>query len=196
MITARCDPDAEVQGLSDVGVSDGVLVSRAQDGDSDAFEELVLRHYPGCLRYATRMLGNRADAEEVVQDTFVRAYRALPRYQPRDRFHAWLYRILINRCRTVGSRGLRSARRLHDYRVVVGPSVAPAPAVSDGLLEPIMDAMFELSAEYREAFLLKYVEELSYEEMAELTGAGISALKMRVKRARERLQALLGDLDV
>ena len=177
-------------------MSDSVLVRRVKEGDRDAFEELVGRHYPGCLRYATRMLGNRADAEEVVQDTFVRAYRALPRYEPRDRFHAWLYRILINRCRTVGARGIRRSRHLYNYSLAAGPQAAPPPTVGDGLLPRITDAMLELPDEYREAFLLKYVEDLSYQEMSDLTGAGISALKMRVKRARERLQDLLGDLDV
>ncbi|HEX8905479.1 MAG TPA: sigma factor, partial [Longimicrobiaceae bacterium] len=75
---------------------------RARDGDDAAFAALVDRYYDGCLRYAVRMLGSRADAEEAVQDAFVRAHRSLVRYDHRDRFRAWLLGILVNRCRTRG----------------------------------------------------------------------------------------------
>lgn len=80
-----------------VSVSDAELVRRSRGGDPAAFEALVDRHYPACLRYAFRMLGDRMDAEEAVQDAFVRAHRALWRYRERDQFRAWLLRILANR---------------------------------------------------------------------------------------------------
>lgn len=180
-------------GLGGVEPSDGVLAQRAADGDEKAFEILLDRHYDACLRFATRMLASHADAQDAVQETFIRAYRALPRYESRDRFRGWLFRILINRCRTAGARVQRLRGRQRAYREVTEGAVEPV-AASNGLLEPITRALQLLPAEHREAFLLKHVEELSYEEMAKLTGAGVSALKMRVKRARERLQDLLGDL--
>ncbi len=181
-------------GYPHVGESDGALARRAAAGDIAAFEALVDRHYPGCLRYALRMLGERADAEEVVQETFVRAYRALPRYQERDRFTGWLYRILTNRCRSRGARAQRRLRRLIDYRAGLDDPVERPRTPRPDLSNRVTRALLRLPADQREAFLLKYVEELSYDEMADITGAGVSALKMRVKRARDRLQELLKDL--
>jgi RNA polymerase sigma-70 factor (ECF subfamily) len=136
------------------------------------------------------MLGDTADAEEALQDTFVRAYRSLGRCDP-ERFGAWVYGILVNRCRTVG------AQRARRQRLVVsdGPAVARASVwhTEDryALREAIAWAVDQLPAANREAFLLKHVEELSYEEMTTITGASVSALKMRVARAREELRRLL-----
>jgi len=83
---------------------DGADVRRVLAGDVDAYAALVDRYYDRCARYAVRMLGNRDDAEDALQATFLRAYRALNRYQDRDRFSAWLYRILVNQCRSVAAR--------------------------------------------------------------------------------------------
>jgi RNA polymerase sigma-70 factor (ECF subfamily) len=139
------------------------------------------------------MLGNREDAEDVTQETFVRAYGALGRYDGQVAFQTWLMTILINRCRT--SLQLRTRR---EARVVVNDAAiaqASTPATADDFMlrETIGVAIAQLEPLQREAFLLKHVEDLSYDEMAVATGAGISALKMRVQRACERLQQLLGD---
>jgi RNA polymerase sigma-70 factor (ECF subfamily) len=176
-----------------VELTDGELVQRVQGGDAHAFNALVDRHYLPCLRFADRLVGNRADAEEAVQDTFVRAYRALGRYRDQQRFRSWLFRILVNRCRTQARRaerrfrvdrmeGERMARSTEDPRFEV-----------DGELSPLLrSALASLPAVQREALLLKHVEELSYEEIAQITGARISALKMRVKRGLETLSQLMG----
>src|SRR5262245_60451718 len=81
-------------------MDDAELVARARTGDPGAFEELVTRHHAACLRYAAHLLGDRTGAEDVVQDTWVRAYRSLGRYEERSQFRSWLFRILVNRCRT------------------------------------------------------------------------------------------------
>ncbi|HUF27088.1 MAG TPA: RNA polymerase sigma factor [Gemmatimonadaceae bacterium] len=173
-------------------MNDAALVRRVLDGDSDAFTVLVDRYYDRYARYAVHMLGNREDAEEALQDAFLRAYRALPRYQERERFGAWLFRLLVNRCRTSAVR-----RRRRESVVVVSDDIASLgavtrPAVEDAAWrEELSRALESLPAEQREAFLLKHVEDLSYEEMAAITGVGISALKMRVKRACTRLRELL-----
>ena len=92
---------------------DAADVRRVLAGDVDAYTKLVDRYYDRCARFAIRMLGNRDDAEDALQATFLRAYRALGRYQERDRFSAWLYRILVNQCRSI------AARRSHRERVFV-----------------------------------------------------------------------------
>lgn len=174
--------------------SDAAFVNRVLDGDVQAFAVLVRRHRDRCMRYAVHMLGNVHDAEEVVQDAFVRAYRSLANCEEPERFAGWLFRILVNRCRTAGARRGRR-ERLFTAEPAVG-RVAPGEGAAerDEWREEIDRALRKLPDEQREAFLLKYVEELSYPEMMELTGRSISALKMRVSRAADRLRALLSEV--
>jgi RNA polymerase sigma-70 factor (ECF subfamily) len=174
-------------------MTDAELVRRVLDGDAGAFTVLVDRHAPACLRLATRMLQNRHDAEDVTQQSLLRAYKALAKYDEREQFRAWLFAILLNRCRTAAQSRTRRLQVVspgldHAPEVAIAPNVAHAELHDD-----IARALAQLELPYREAFLLKHVEELSYEEMAMATGVGVSALKMRVKRACERLQILLGD---
>jgi RNA polymerase sigma-70 factor (ECF subfamily) len=173
------------------GKSDAALVRRVLAGDPEAYGGLVARYRDRLARYALHSLGNRADAEDAVQETFVRAYRALERCAKPERLGPWLFQILVNRCRTIGAQRARRER-------VVGanePALRQAGVADTGERQAWNDAirraLARLTPEQREAFLLKHVEELSYEEMAETTGEGISALKMRVKRACEALRTLL-----
>jgi len=181
-------------GIHDVGTSDAALVRRVQTGDTRAYADLVARYRDRLGRYALHMLGNREDAEEVLQDAFVRAYRSLARCDDPERFGAWLYGILVNRCRTAGARAaLRARRFVYDPAAL---ETAPLAGPDGGRMDDTVRwALARLPSESREAFLLKHVEELEYEDMARLTGAGISALKMRVKRAREQLQTMLKEAE-
>jgi RNA polymerase sigma-70 factor (ECF subfamily) len=176
-----------------VTVLDPGIITRAKRGDLGAFTELVRHYYPRCLRFARSMLHDEEDAEEAVQDAWVRVHRALPRYEEQERFDSWLFRILANRCRTRSGRLGRDAQvMVHDHP---GIEIAAATAHTEereAWRAEIRHALGQLPAPQREAFLLHHVEGFSYEEMAGLTGLGVSALKMRVKRAvdqlRERLQ--------
>jgi RNA polymerase sigma-70 factor (ECF subfamily) len=177
---------------------DADIVARVLAGDQAAFAILVARYRPRLGRYAVRMLGSAEDAEEALQDTFVRGYRSLGRCAEPERVGAWLFTILVNRCRTIGARSSRRARTFvpfgRDGDGDPTEGVATRGQSMDERLawrEEIDRALAALDVAQREAFLLKYVEELSYEEIAESTGVGISALKMRVKRACDRLRELL-----
>ena len=174
-----------------IGMTDTDLVRSTLDGDTRAFTELVDRHAPACLRYATRMLGDHADAEDAAQESFLRAHRALPSYDAELPFRTWLFAILINRCRTALARRVKRARRIIVDDDVLAVALAPDDGRSFEVRDEIEWAVATLPGEQREAFLLRHVEGLSYEEMAKATGAGLSALKMRVKRATERLRILL-----
>ena len=167
-------------------ITDEDLVRRARTGDEASFAVLVERHYPRCLRYGLRMLGDRAEAEEAVQDAFVRAHRSLDRYEERNVFRAWLLRILINRCRTMGARRTR-----RESVLVEMDGLGEEGVVGGGMSADVQVALLQLDAPSREALLLKYVEDWGYEDIAEHTGDNVSALKMRVKRARERVRTLL-----
>ena len=94
-------------GIDSVGTSDADLVRRVLAGDTGAYAGLVTRYRDRLGRYAVHMLGDREDAEEALQDAFVRGYRSLARCDNPDRFGAWLYGILVNRCRTAGARAVR-----------------------------------------------------------------------------------------
>lgn len=177
------------------GESDGALVRRVLAGDADAYAGLVARFRDRLGRYAMRMLGNSADAEEAVQDAFVRGYRSLARCTDPERFGAWLFGILVNRCRTLGARRARREQAVVQEEAAVQRASVEHTAEADAWREAIAWAVARLKPEQREAFLLKYVEELSYQEMSELTGARVSALKMRVARAREELRRLLSEVD-
>ena len=181
-------------GVGSNGDRDAALVRRVLDGDAAAFTTLVDRHAAACLRFATRMLGNRADAEDATQETLVRAYRALGRYEDREIFRTWLFTILVNRCRTVGMRrGRRERRVMADESALRAAAVGSDAAAVEWQVE-LERALAALDPDQREAFVLKHVEQWSYEEMAAATGVGVSALKMRVKRACERLQQLMGEV--
>ena len=175
-------------------MSDRAIIQQVLGGDVEAFAQIVDRHYARCARIAVRILGNREDAEEALQDAFTRAYRSLARCEEPERFGAWLFRILVNRCRTSGARRVRRGRTfVHDEAALMRAS-QEHPAEQTMWREEIERALGELNADQREAFLLKYVEELGYDEMSEITGVGVSALKMRVMRACDRLRILLKEV--
>ncbi|MDZ7632822.1 MAG: RNA polymerase sigma factor [Gemmatimonadaceae bacterium] len=188
--------DRDTSGLLSA-VTDADLVRQALAGHPQAFEELVDRHYDRCLRYAARLLGNREDAEEACQDAFLRAYRALDSYAENDRFGAWLFRILINRCRSYAVRRRGTMEDATDSEVLasLAPVARDATVELLGLREELSRAIARLEVDQREAFLLKHVDDLSYDEISAITGASVSALKMRVKRACDRLRELLTDVE-
>ena len=182
-------------GIGSVEASDAELVRRVRTGDIGAYSTLVARYRNRLGRYAVHMLGDREDAEEALQDSFVRAYRSLERCDDPARFGAWLYGILVNRCRTSGARAARRRRMfVRDADALNGATHADQ-ADRVEWSDTVNRALARLAPEYREAFLLKHVDDLEYDEMARLTGAGVSALKMRVKRAREQLQRFLKEAE-
>lgn len=169
-------------------MDDSGLAARAVAGDDVAFGELVDRHYRACWRYARRVLSTPDDAEDVIQETFFRAHRALARYQERSQFRSWLFQILVNECR-MSNRG--SGRR--DRRIVLDEKVVmravSATSVQESSDDGLWSAMATLDEKSREAVLLKHGEGMEYSEMARVTGASESALKMRVKRGCDALRA-------
>ena len=169
-------------------LTDAKYVAQALAGESWACAALVGRYHPGCLRFARHLLGDERDAEDAVQETFIRAFAGLARYDEREKFRSWLMQILVNRCRSAAERRARHrARCVNDER-----ALEQATRAGD---EPLLEtqralarALAGLDLEHREAFLLKVGEELSYDELAQMTGASVAALKMRVKRARDHVR--------
>ncbi|OYV65841.1 MAG: hypothetical protein B7Z72_12015, partial [Gemmatimonadetes bacterium 21-71-4] len=141
-------------------------------------------------RYAQAAVGDRDAAQDAMQEAFIRAYDALATCRDPERFGAWFFRILTNQCRNAVARR-RPSVPLEDVDPP-GSDRADAPLEREELAEALDAALARLTAEQREAFVMKHVEGRSYEEMAELLGVGADALKMRVHRARDAMRAMMG----
>lgn len=169
-----------------------LVLLQARQGDRTAFAQLVEHYYPRALRFALQMLRSREDAEEAVQDTFLRVHDNLARFREDAPFDPWFFRILGNRCRTL------LARRKRHHEVIEYGDL-PHDATSDeradladhGFAREVHRALAELPPEQREAFLLRHVNDMDYEEMTIVTGAKGSTLRMRVKRAIDTLRGKL-----
>jgi RNA polymerase sigma-70 factor (ECF subfamily) len=177
-----------VSTLSDATAFRRVLL-QARQGDRVSFARLVEHYHPRAMRFALQMLRHREDAEEAVQDTFVRVYDNLARFREDAPFDPWFFRILGNRCRTLLVRRKRH-HDVFDYGDVPhdAASVETVGLPSDRFTNDVHRALAELPAEQREAFLLRHVNDMDYEEMTIVTGAKGSTLRMRVKRAIDALR--------
>ena len=143
-------------------------------------------------RYAERMTGRADDAADVVQQAFIKGFRSLDRCRDPERVGGWLFRIAVNLCKDQ----IKGQARREVSLEAVGPLKTTRGLPEEGaeraeIREEIYRALQSLSDEQREAFVLKHVEGWSYEEMAEKLDISVSALKMRVHRARDQLQGLL-----
>jgi RNA polymerase sigma-70 factor, ECF subfamily len=175
---------------------DSTTISRAKLGDIDAFTAIVEAYHQRCLRFARSMLRSTDDAEDVVQEAFVRVYRALPRYEERHRFESWLFQILGNCCRTANTVYHReTARHVEDDEAVqrIPSTDVPGAALDDEWGTEVRNALAQVPEYNREIFLLHYIEGFGYDEIERMTGIKQSALKMRVKRASDLLRSLLGE---
>ena len=139
------------------------------------------------------MLRNPDDADDMVQEAFVRLYRALPRYEERQRFESWLFQILGNCCRTANTTFRRHDARTVDDEIltrVASPNTTGA-SLDDEWGDDVRRALADVPDYNREIFLLHYIEGFAYDEIERMTGIKQSALKMRVKRASDMLRARL-----
>ncbi|MGI8715859.1 MAG: RNA polymerase sigma factor [Solirubrobacteraceae bacterium] len=179
-------------------LTESELVTRAQAGDVEAFECLASAHADHLYTVVVRLVGDRGEAEDVVQEALLRAWRGIRRFQGRSMFFTWLYRIAVNeanRALEKRSRGGRSVD-VEDNSVVL-----PAPAHQDPArqaeqheLHAALDrAIGDLGLPYRTALVLRDVEGLSTREAAKIVGIGEAAFKSRLHQARLHVRAVLGD---
>jgi RNA polymerase sigma-70 factor (ECF subfamily) len=161
--------------------TDGEIVRAVLAGDVERYAVLVARHRDRYARFAARMLGSLDDAEDAVQDALVRAFDRLADCREPEKFAGWLFLILRNRCFAEGRRHQREGRQPEEDAALEQGERARA----------LERAVGQLTPEQREAFLLKHVEGLPYEEIARLTGATVASLKMRMHRAYDRLRELM-----
>ncbi len=178
-------------------MTDVAAVSRAREGDPEAFRLLVERHSRSIFRVAYRMTGNEHDADDVVQETFLRAYRQIERFEERANFGTWLHRIAIN-C----SLDLLRARGRHDKQYGGDPSSDemhirtddPQPdrlLLSSELEQHVTAALERLSGNERTAFILRHFEGMPVEEIGRTLGIQVNAAKHTIFRAVRKLREAL-----
>jgi RNA polymerase sigma-70 factor, ECF subfamily len=183
--------------------SDEAAAVRAKAGDTDAFRMLVERHGRPLFRLAFRMTGNEQDAEDVVQDTFLRAYRRIGDFDERASFGTWLHRITVN-C-SLDLVRVRKRRPEHsgpahpemDDLVQSLPALGPAPdreAMSGEARRRIGEALKELSASERTAFVLRHFEGMCINEVSRVLGCRQGAARHCVFRAVQKLRRALQPL--
>jgi RNA polymerase sigma-70 factor (ECF subfamily) len=179
--------------------TDAAAVALARDGDSEAFRALVERHSRAVYRLACRMTGNPQDAEDVVQETFLRAYRQLGRFESRANFGTWLHRIAVNcsidliRTRRHQA-STRDAADLDTLDAAVDREVDPSPErlmLSAEVQERVGAAMSSLTAMERAAFVLRHFEGHSIEEISRTLGLKANAAKHSIFRAVRKMRLAL-----
>lgn len=179
----------------DVARTDGELLRRSRARDDRAFAALVDRHKDLLVHYLTRMTGCRSRAEDLAQETFVRFYLQLDRYQDRGTLVAYLLRIATNLVRTQERRARRWRLLTPILRstlgIRTGTTSPQADAMADETRRVVTDAIAELDLHYRAPLVLREIEGRSYREIAEALGCSEGTVKSRLHRARELLRQRL-----
>ena len=184
-------------------LTDAAIVARARAGDADAYRVLVERHSRALFRLAFRMTGNESDAEDVVQESFLRAYRQLGKFDERASFGTWLYRIATNcsldlvRSRKRRSEQMAPADEEMENPILNLPAHDPTPErsmLSTEVRERVAEAMNDLSATERTAFVLRHFEGMCIEDVSRVLECQPGAAKHSVFRAVQKLRRALEPL--
>ena len=183
------------------GPDDTQLVARSLNQDHEAFGQLIDRHASAIVNLAYRMVGNQAEAEDLAQEAFLAAFKALPTFRADAKFSTWLYRIATNKCKD-WLRVKRPGQGQYDVDadeqldLHVAEERTPEELLSQQQVgQELERALQRLPALYREAFVLKHIEGLSYEEMEAILGVSGDTLKMRVYKGRVQLSRELAALN-
>lgn len=163
--------------------TDQELVSASLAGNQDAFSQLVLRYQDSVFGLAASMTRNHTDAADMAQDAFVRAYTKLDQYDPEYSFRSWLLRICANRTKNLFRKRENRQRLENEYHME--KSIRQEGVDPD--YQELEAALSKLPAKLGVPLRLKYIEGMAYDEIAQVLGIGVSAAKMRVLRARNRL---------
>jgi RNA polymerase sigma-70 factor (ECF subfamily) len=183
--------------------ADAEAVARVRSGETDAFRFLVERHNSAVYRLACRMTGNAHDAEDVVQETFLRAFKRLDDFEARSQFGSWLHRIAANCSYDLLRARARERMRRHETEGDEAepiehslPSPAPGPdrlAAGGELRRRVQSAMQKMSALERAAFTLRHLEGRTIAEIQATLGLDTSAAKQSVFRAVRKVRQVLGE---
>jgi len=187
---------------------DAELVSRVQAGDKQAFDLLVIKYQRKIMRLLSRMIRDPAEIEDVAQEAFIKAYRALPQFRGDSAFYTWLYRIAINTARNWLAANKRAPSTPSAFENEEGETFNESDVLTDGsdpesemasrqIAETVNKAINDLPEELRNAIVMREIDGMSYEDIAQSMNCPIGTVRSRIFRAREaiatRLRPLLGD---
>ncbi|OWT77497.1 MULTISPECIES: RNA polymerase sigma factor RpoE [unclassified Achromobacter] len=187
---------------------DAELVARVQRGDKKAFDLLVIKYQRKIMRLLSRMIRDHSEIEDVAQEAFIKAYRALPQFRGESAFYTWLYRIAINTARNwLASSGRRPSaptalenedgETFNEADNLSDISTPESMLASREIAETVNAAIDALPEELRTAIVLREIEGMSYEDIAQSMGCPIGTVRSRIFRAREavaaRLRPMLGN---
>jgi RNA polymerase sigma-70 factor (ECF subfamily) len=189
------------QGMSEQDI-DRMLVERARQGDKRAFDMLVEKYHRRLLRLLSRMVRNQEEMEDIAQETFIKAYRALPQFRGDAAFYTWLYRIGVNTAKNYLANRKKALPTVSDQlgsdeddsseRFAVADHNTPeSELLTKQIAYAVNEAVEALPEELRVAVTLREMEGLSYEEIAEAMGCPIGTVRSRIFRAREAIAAKL-----
>ena len=180
---------------SNAHCAERAYVARSLSGDAVASRALFEQHYPGMYALALRTVRDPSEAEDLVQESFARAFARLDEFDPQYRLSTWLYRIVLNTCRdhikSPRRRELPASQSMDTARE--SPEWENDPALVHERARRVQRALSKLRPNYWEIVMLKDVMELSYDEIKDVTGCALPGLKIRAVRARARLRKLLED---
>ncbi len=184
--------------------TDGELVIRAQGGDKRAFDLLVSKYQHRVIKLVGRYVHEPADALDVVQDSFLKAYRALPQFRGESAFYTWIYRIAVNTAKnflvSAGRRPLSTTRDDDSGEPMSFEELQPSLEtpehlfISDEIRSVIVETMEGLPHELREALTLREIDGMSYEQIADVMECPIGTVRSRIFRAREAIDLKLKPL--
>lgn len=169
------------------------IIARARRGDADAFEQLVVAYRDQVFRLALRMCGSEADADEVAQEAFLSAWKALPNFRGESQFSTWLYQLTTHAAIDL-MRWEKRQIAAADITEVSAADPAPSPqqqAEQSEQREIVRDAILQLAPEQREVVVLRFMEELSYEEIGAVLKLPSGTVKSRLNRAKAQLKEIL-----
>ena len=188
--------------------SDLSLVQRAQKGEAGAFDALVRRYQHKVVKLVMRYVRNQTEAEDIAQEAFIKAYRALPRFRGDSAFYTWLYRIAINTAKNALAARARNPVQFDLDRNGGGDGDAPgdlqdrmtdtatpeALALTEEIRATVTAAIEQLPEDLRTAIMLRELEGLSYEEIATAMDCPVGTVRSRIFRAREAVDARLREI--
>lgn len=184
--------------------SDDQIVRRVQGGDRNAYNLLVLRYQHKVIQIALKFVNNQADANDIAQEAFIKAYRAIGNFRGESGFYTWLYRIVTNTARTYLE---STSKHRHNVDVdaedinsqdhqgaLTSPDSPDRIIESQELQKTIMQALAQLPQELRQAITLREVEGRAYDEIAKLTSVPVGTVRSRIFRARQFIEEKMAAL--
>ena len=184
---------------------DAAIVRKVQEGDREAYNLLVLRYQHKVVQIALKFVNNQADANDIAQEAFIKAYKAIGNFRGESGFYTWLYRIVVNTARTFLESSSKHRNNVDvdaedidslDHQGALSSNETPDRIIeSQELQRTIMQALTQLPTELRQAITLREVEGLAYDEIAKLTGVPVGTVRSRIFRARQFIEEKMALLD-